>query len=61
MNQIPTIQVVHSDSHNRTLYRVSMPGTNKRLLFNAEELSALGDLIHRVLGGTPNDDNRRTT
>ncbi|MBS1692273.1 MAG: hypothetical protein JST91_08630 [Actinobacteria bacterium] len=34
---------------NRTLYKVSVAGGSKRLVFTAEELATLGTLIHKVL------------
>lgn len=38
-----------------TLYRVSMPTNSKRLIFDADELLALGHQIATVLGGTQVD------
>jgi hypothetical protein len=52
----PRLEAFWSDNHGKTLYRVSMPTNSKRLIFNAEELAALGAQINHVLGGTPHHD-----
>jgi hypothetical protein len=48
----PKIDVFTSND-GKTLYRVGTPTNSKRLIFDAEELAALGSLINTVLGGTP--------
>ncbi|UXA17655.1 hypothetical protein [Mycobacterium sp. SMC-4] len=47
----PDVQSFRSD-HGKTLYRVSTPTNSKRLIFDADELRALGCQIAIVLGGT---------
>ena len=47
----PSVEAFRS-REGKTLYRVSTPTNSKRLIFNAEELSALGSQIQLVLGGT---------
>jgi hypothetical protein len=54
----PNVQEFWSANHGKTLYRVSMPTNSKRLIFNAEELAALGSQINHVLGGTDIDRTR---
>jgi hypothetical protein len=50
----PNVQAFRSET-GRTLYRVSTPTNSKRLVFDGDELAALGDQIRRVLGGTTVD------
>lgn len=47
----PTVDTFESND-GKTLYRVSTPTNSKRLIFDADELAALGSQIHQVLGGT---------
>lgn len=44
----PQIQIFRS-GNGETRYSVSTPTNSKRLIFNADELSALGDQIRAVL------------
>ncbi len=55
----PTIRAFRPKSADKVLYRVGMPGNNKTLTFNREELEALADLIPLVLGGRSNDQTIR--
>lgn len=54
----PTVEAFVSGG-GKKLYRVSTPTNSKRLIFDADELAALGSQIHLVLGGT--DDVGRAT
>lgn len=47
---MPEVQAFRSQD-GRTLYRVSVPN-GKRMTFDADELAALGSLIHSVLRST---------
>lgn len=47
----PRVEAFRS-REGKTLYRVGTPTNSKRLIFDAEELAALGSQIRLVLGGT---------